>query len=150
VTAPIGAGTPAGTVSFYDGASLLGTAALAGGQATFTTPALAGGWHTVTARYAGGGGFLASASGVGPSSPQTIVATPALAYPTGVAVDGSGDLFIADYGGRQVVRLRPDGTQTTVGSGLSRPQGVAVDGSGNVFIADFDTNRVVEVKADGS
>ena len=36
-----------------------------------------------------------------------------------------------------MVEVKPDGTQTTIGSGLSRPAGVAVDGSGDVFIADY-------------
>ena len=35
--------------------------------------------------------------------------------------------------------MKPDGTQTTVGSGLDFPDGVAVDGSGDVFIADTAT-----------
>src|SRR5262249_1463793 len=47
-------GTPAGTVTFKDGATTLGTATLNGsGQATFTTSALATGSHAITAAYAG-------------------------------------------------------------------------------------------------
>ena len=45
------------------------------------------------------------------------------------------------------MEVKANGTQTTIGSGLSDPTGVAVDGSGNVFIADFGNNRVLEVKA---
>ena len=67
-----------------------------------------------------------------------------------MAVDGSGDVFIADTGNNRVVEVKADGTQTTVGSGLNDPVGVAVDGTGDVFIADFGNNRVVEVKADGT
>ena len=54
-------------------------------------------------------------------------------------MDGSGDLFIADDCYNWVVEVKPDGTQTTVGSGLNRPFGVAVDGAGDVFIADTAT-----------
>ncbi|WP_167344252.1 Ig-like domain-containing protein, partial [Streptomyces novaecaesareae] len=44
-----GAGTPTGTVSFFDGATLLGTATLdAGGTATFTTSDLDVGTHVLT------------------------------------------------------------------------------------------------------
>jgi hypothetical protein len=46
--------TPAGTVSFYDGATLLQTVALnAQGVATLTTAALAAGLHAMTAVYSG-------------------------------------------------------------------------------------------------
>jgi hypothetical protein len=64
-----------------------------------------------------------------------------------VAVDGQGDVFIADLGNGRVVEVKADGTQTTVGSGLSTPDGVAVDAAGDVFIADAFNNRVVEVSA---
>ncbi|MFE2750328.1 Ig-like domain repeat protein, partial [Streptomyces scopuliridis] len=42
-------GTPTGTVSFFDGATLLGTGTLSGGVATFTTSALSVGSHPLTA-----------------------------------------------------------------------------------------------------
>ena len=64
-----------------------------------------------------------------------------------MAVDGWGDVFIADSGNNRVVEVNADGIQTTVGSGLTGPAGVAVDGSGDVFIADYANDRVVEVQA---
>jgi hypothetical protein len=46
-------GTPTGTVSFYDGATLLGNGTLSGNTATFATSALAVGSHNITAVYGG-------------------------------------------------------------------------------------------------
>jgi hypothetical protein len=60
VTSP--AGTPTGTVTFFDGTTVLGSAALdANGQATLVVQ-LGGGDHTLTAAFAGGGAFAASTS----------------------------------------------------------------------------------------
>jgi hypothetical protein len=148
-----GAGTPSGTVTFLDGTTILGTAPLSGvsgdDQATFTT-ALALGAHTITARYSGDTNDAASASGVGPASAQSVLPASGLAFPIGVAVDGAGDLFIADLGNNRVVKLTPSPSQTTVGSGLATPYGVAVDGSGDVYIAEYVNNQVVEVKPGGT
>jgi hypothetical protein len=73
-----------------------------------------------------------------------------LSQPKGVALDGAGDLFIADSGLGHVVEVPAGGgPQTTVGSGLSQPSGVAVDAAGNVFIADAGLGQVVEVPAGG-
>jgi Bacterial Ig-like domain (group 3)/Autotransporter beta-domain len=58
------AGTPGGTVAFYDGATLLGTGTLASSVATFTTSTLAVGAHPISARYLGAGIFAASTSTV--------------------------------------------------------------------------------------
>src|SRR6185437_6604489 len=59
VTAAVG-GTPTGTVTFKDGAVVLGAATLSGGQAAFTTNALLVGSHPITASYGGNGSHLAS------------------------------------------------------------------------------------------
>ncbi|HWE04162.1 MAG TPA: Ig-like domain-containing protein, partial [Tepidisphaeraceae bacterium] len=57
-----GAGTPTGTVSFFDGATLLGTATLTGGVATFSSSALGIGSHSLTSVYGGDVGFTGSTS----------------------------------------------------------------------------------------
>jgi hypothetical protein len=78
---------------------------------------------------------------------QPMVLGSGLSSPRGVAVDGAGDVFIADEGNNRVVEVPAGGgAQTTVGSGLRFPIGVAVDGAGDVFIADEGNNRVVEVQ----
>ena len=80
---------------------------------------------------------------------QTTVGS-GLSHPLGVAVDGAGDVFVADYYNHQVVEVPAGGgPEIPVGSGLSGPAGVAVDGAGNVFIADYDSSLVVEVPAGG-
>jgi autotransporter-associated beta strand protein len=59
-----GAGTPAGTVTFFDGGSPLGAGTLDGsGQATFTTSALGVGDHFINVTYDGDTNFSLSISG---------------------------------------------------------------------------------------
>ncbi|MFL6351961.1 MAG: choice-of-anchor D domain-containing protein [Bryobacteraceae bacterium] len=90
----------------------------------------------------------AQAQSISFAGSQTAVAASGLSQPTGVAVDGAGNVFIADYGNSRVVKVPAGGgAQITVGSGLSLPAGVAVDAAENVFIADFNHNRVVKVPA---
>lgn len=64
VSAPTaGAGTPTGTATFSDGATVLGSATLnAVGQAMFTTSSLTAGTHSITAAYGGDGTFNGIAS----------------------------------------------------------------------------------------
>ena len=80
---------------------------------------------------------------------QFTVPASGLNYPDGAAVDGAGDVFIADVNNNRVLKITPSGAQTTIGSGLSNPDGVAVNGAGDVFIADFGNGRVVEVTPGG-
>jgi sugar lactone lactonase YvrE len=84
-----------------------------------------------------------------------------LNQPTGVAVDGQGDVYIADYDNFRVRKVDSAGTITTfAGTGASGafgdggpatsaqlyfPREVAVDGEGNVYIADTNNLRLREV-----
>ncbi len=78
--------------------------------------------------------------------------------PYGVAVDGNGNLYVADNGVNMVYEIPSvNGSITypanpsfiTLGSGFTSPQGVAVDGSGNVFVSDYGNHAVKEILAAG-
>ncbi|WP_197414090.1 NHL repeat-containing protein [Terracidiphilus gabretensis] len=67
--------------------------------------------------------------------------------PSGIAVDASGNVYIADTNHNQVLKETYSAgsyIQSTIGSGLRLPQGVAVDASGNVYIADTGNTRVLK------
>jgi sugar lactone lactonase YvrE len=87
-----------------------------------------------------------------------------LAFPYRLAVDTTGNLYIADRGADRVRRVGTDGRISTVaGSGEKGyggdggpatqaaldPAGLAFDGAGNLFIADLENNRVRRVGTDG-
>ena len=93
-------------------------------------------------------------------------ATAAQLYgPTGVALDGSGNLYIADLINDSIRKVDAAGAITTVagdgttgfgGDGgpataaqLRAPAGVAVDGAGNLYIADTENHRIRKVDAAG-
>ncbi len=56
----VGAGNPTGTVTFQNGAAVLGTVPLVGGVATFTASNLPSGTNAITARYSGDANFVPS------------------------------------------------------------------------------------------
>jgi large repetitive protein len=94
--------------------------------------------------------FAASAS----ATPDVVVRDTALTA-SGVAVDGSGDVFLADQDNNRVMIDKPDGSggwtlSLVDDDGLSFPNGLAVDGSGDVFIADTGNSRLVKDTPDGS
>ena len=76
--------------------------------------------------------------------PVTTVVGSGLNTPCGVAVDGAGNVYIADTDNNAIKKwVAVSNTVTTlVGSGLNNPSGVAVDGVGNVYIADTDNNAI--------
>jgi sugar lactone lactonase YvrE len=77
--------------------------------------------------------------------------------PTGIAVDASGNLYVADTYNHKIRKITTDGTVTTVaGRGVQgstdgltsvatfySPRGVAVDASGNIFVSEFAKVREI-------
>ena len=57
-----GAGTPSGTVTFFDGNTSIQTVDISSGQATLTTSSLLGGPRLITAKYNGDNNFKSSTS----------------------------------------------------------------------------------------
>jgi DNA-binding beta-propeller fold protein YncE len=80
------------------------------------------------------------------AQPLTTLVSSGLSDPFGVAVDGSGNVYIADYGDNAIKEWTAASNvlTTLLSSGLSTPVGVAVDGAGNVYIADTGNNAIKE------
>ncbi|MFA6272436.1 MAG: hypothetical protein WC693_05045 [Patescibacteria group bacterium] len=71
------------------------------------------------------------------------------ALPRGVAVDASGNVYVADTGNSKIKKISTAGNVTTlVGSGLSNPEGVAVYGS-TLYIADTGNDALKKISTSG-
>ncbi len=90
-----GAGTPAGTVTFKDGATSIGTGTLSGGVATLSTSTLALGTHPITAVYAAAGSFNGSTSNTVNQVVATVSSTTTLTSSVNPSTPGQSVTFTA-------------------------------------------------------
>jgi sugar lactone lactonase YvrE len=109
-------------------------------------------------------GVISTVAGNGNGGDGSAAITASLNYPTGIALDGSGNIYIADAGSHKIRKITVstgiistvagngigtyggDGSSATSAS-LYNPRGVAVDDSGNVYIADCENQRIRKVTA---
>ena len=71
--------------------------------------------------------------------------------PTGIAVNSTGDLFVADITAGAVYKLPGgNGTPIAILTGLNTPFGVATDAAGNVYAAALGDSNIKKVTPDGT
>jgi sugar lactone lactonase YvrE len=110
----------------------------------------------VVSTLAGLAGFGGSADGTGSAA--------RFGLPQGVAVDGAGNVYVADTGNSTIRKITPSGVVSTLaglaggigsedGTGsdarFNRPGGVAVDSGGTVYVADTFNNTIRKITPSG-
>jgi DNA-binding beta-propeller fold protein YncE len=90
----------------------------------------------------------------GQSNATTVTGNFSLSYPTGVTVDGNGNVFIVDRSNHRVVWSGPSGSGCVVGCwgwlygfrsasyALYNPSTLSFDSSGNMFVVDTSNARI--------
>ena len=99
-----------------------------------------------------------------PGSTDGIGAAAQFSLPTGVAIDGAGNVYVADSGNHTIRKITPAGVVTTLagsagmagfanGAGaaalFSSPSGVITDGAGNVYVSDTGNHLIRKVTSGG-
>ena len=76
--------------------------------------------------------------------------------PTGIAVDGNGNILVADTNNGRIEKFSATGAFLSIlgtkGSGQGQfraPNGIAVDGTGNIYVTDAGNHRVEKLASDG-
>ena len=71
--------------------------------------------------------------------------------PAGIAVDGAGNLFVADANSGKILRVdAKTSALTTAASGLRSPGDMSFDSNGNLYVAEQGANRIIKFASMGA
>jgi autotransporter-associated beta strand protein len=144
-----GSGTPTGSVTFKDGATVLGTTTLNGsGVATFSTSALGVASHSISALYGGDTNFTSSTSSTLTQTVSQDATTSAVASSDSSAVFGESVTFTATITANAPGAGTPTGTvvfkdgSTTLGTGTLNGSGIATFATSALAVAGHSITAV--------
>jgi len=74
-----------------------------------------------------------------------------IASPTGIAVDNSGNLYVAGFSDNTIYKITPDNNKIVhiKDAKIDGPIGIAVDKDANIYIANYNKNNVLKVESNG-
>lgn len=70
--------------------------------------------------------------------------------PRGVALSGSGNLYVAEWKTQQIVKYAPGGAGSVYASGLEGAEDITFDSSGNLYYGSLWNNTIVKITPDGA
>lgn len=159
--------TSSGTVSTIAGGGPIGSVNGTGAAASFNSPVgvaidASGNIYVADAgnnliREISPAGLVSTLAGSGAASFANGTGTSAsFNFPSGVAVDASGNVYVADLENRLIRKVTQGGVVTTFAGGpggasiiFKAPAGIAVDASGNVYVADEGSNLISKITQAG-
>ncbi len=78
-----------------------------------------------------------------------VPATARFRFPTGLAVNAGGEIFVADSNNNAIRKIDGADVVTTVVMGLFQPNAVAVDDTSDLWVADTRNHQIKEFASDG-
>jgi hypothetical protein len=129
-------------------------------------------WSSTIRKISPGGVVTTIAGGAGECFADGAGRDARFCQPTGVAADGAGNIYVADWGNNVIRKISPQGTVTTLAGNTSItdqsgrpasgyadgpgnvarfnwPRGIAVDRAGNVFVAEQNNHTIRKITPAG-
>jgi len=158
--------TAAGAVTTFAGTGVAGSDDGPGVSASFSNPygiaidtndnVYVADWGNNLIRKITPAGVVSTLAGSGvPGAADGNGTAASFQRPQALAVDASGNVFVADTSNNKIRKITPDGETTTFAestadSQFNSPSGISLDSDGYVYVADYGNNVIKRISPSGA
>ena len=69
--------------------------------------------------------------------------------PTGIAFDSSGVMYVTNWSGSSIVKVKENGEHETFYRGISSPSGIVIDKQDNVYVSSYSGDYILKITPNG-
>lgn len=69
--------------------------------------------------------------------------------PTGIAFDSSGVMYVTNWSGDSIVKVKNNGEKETVYTGIAAPAGIVIDTQDNIYVSSYSDDYILKITQNG-
>ncbi|MBX4133619.1 hypothetical protein JMI89_08235 [Frischella sp. Ac48] len=69
--------------------------------------------------------------------------------PTGIAFDSTGAMYVTNWSGNSVIKIKTNGERQTFYSDISSPAGIVIDKQDNIYVSSYSDDYILKITANG-
>ena len=69
--------------------------------------------------------------------------------PTGIAFDSKGVMYVTNWSGNSITKVKPNGDKETFYLGISSPAGIVIDAEDNVYVSSYGDDYILKINSNG-
>lgn len=69
--------------------------------------------------------------------------------PTGIAFDSLGAMYVTNWSGNSITKIKANNQREIIYSNISSPAGIVIDNNDNIYVSSYDNDYILKIETNG-